>query len=503
MKIIHTISFKMIVIIVLISAFLIGNLTYFNYKDQMFFYEDLIVDQAADFGDVLESFVMSILSDKPNNTINETHKDKIYDIISNFSKHDKKIYQIDIILPYTLPAGDKEFRIFVSSDINNTNITYEHEDLIIRCMNLKTKIFETPDFSRTSFSLIGPLRLINSNAVIGCYGIKYSYEEEAVQIQEILTFAVSLSIFILTTLILCLIYLLRRYILKPLIIVRDNVKVFGKGKLDIKININSRDELGDLATTFNQMADDLKESRDKIHEYNRILENLLKQKDEFIGQLGHDLKNPLQPLVGLLPMLISKEKDPELKEALNIMNQNVEYMRNLIMKTLELAKLRSSDINFDIENIKLRSEADDAISSQSLLLKKKNILVENKINNEFIVKGDKLRLIELFKNLISNAIKFIPDRGGKIVIDAEKKDRMVVISVKDNGIGMRKEQIDKIFDEFYKADKFSSNYYSTGLGLAICKRIVEKMGGEIWVESLGAGQGSTFYFTLEVGGNYE
>jgi signal transduction histidine kinase len=275
--------------------------------------------------------------------------------------------------------------------------------------------------------------------------------------------------------------------------------IIGKGNLDTRVDINTRDELGELASAFNQMAKDLKESRDKIHDYNNILENLLDRKDEFIGQLGHDLKNPLQPLIGLLPMLIEKEKDPETREALEIMNKNVEYMRDLIFETLQLAKLRSADVKFDFENVKLREEADGCVESQKLLLKEHDIAVENKIGDNITVYTDKLRLAEVFKNLISNAVKYKSEGGGMITLDAHEKEDMVTVSIKDTGIGMTQEQLKKMFDEFYKADRFSSDYHSTGLGLTICKRIIEKHDGKIWVESPGPGKGSTFYFTLKKG----
>ena len=245
------------------------------------------------------------------------------------------------------------------------------------------------------------------------------------------------------------------------------------------------------------MTDDLKKSRNKIEEYNKILEGLLDQKDEFIGQLGHDLKNPLQPLVGLLPVIIEKEKDPKIKEHLTIINNNVEYMRTLILKTLELARLRSSNVKFDMEDLDLRKEVDDILLSQKIFLDENLIIAENKIEDSILINGDKLRITELFKNLINNAVKYTPDPGGKIIIDAKNENNFVTISIKDTGIGMTKDQISKVFDEFYKADASANEMESTGLGLSICKHIVEKHGGEIWVDSAGKGLGSTFYFTLK------
>ena len=109
-----------------------------------------------------------------------------------------------------------------------------------------------------------------------------------------------------------------------------------------------------------------------------------------------------------------------------------------------------------------------------------------------------MRLSEVFKNLINNSVKYTDDSGGTITINtSDENEDYVKISLKDTGIGMTKDQLKKVFDEFYKADRQTSDYYATGLGLPICKRIVEKHGGKIWVESKGPGKGSTFNFTIK------
>ena len=128
-----------------------------------------------------------------------------------------------------------------------------------------------------------------------------------------------------------------------------------------------------------------------------------------------------------------------------------------------------------------------------------NTQIENKIDEKTIVNADKLRISEVFKNLITNAVKYTPEDGGKITIDAKKEDKFVTVSVQDTGMGMTKDQIKKVFDEFYKAKADTGDYQSSGLGLAICKRIVEKHGGKIWVESPGPKMGSTFFFTVKSG----
>ncbi len=340
-------------------------------------------------------------------------------------------------------------------------------------------------------------------------------------------------------------YILSRTISKPLIQLRNASKEISQGKLDTKILINSNDEIGDLAFSFNQMIYKLKQSRSKIEEYNRNLEqkviertaeliqskkeieqknetllltqaelektnknleekveerthqinNLLKQKDEFINQLGHDLKNPLGPLISLLPILENNCKDDNNKRIIKVLQRNVHYMKTLVNNTLELARLNSPNVRLNKEAFNLTSELNNIIAQNTFFINEKNMKVNTHINNEIIINADKLRFEELINNIITNAIKYSND-GGIISIHAEDKDNEVHLSIKDNGIGMTQDQLERLFDEFYKADESRHDFESSGLGLPIAKRIVEKHGGKIWVKSEGIGMGSTFHFTL-------
>jgi len=225
------------------------------------------------------------------------------------------------------------------------------------------------------------------------------------------------------------------------------------------------------------------------------VKKLLQQKDEFIGQLGHDLKNPLNPIVNLLPLLEEQENDPEKKKIFEVVNRNAEYMRNLVIKTIELARLNSPNTELTIIETNLLDEIINVVEKNRLAFEENNIELNNNVDGNIIVKVDKLRIEELFDNLINNAIKY-SNGAGAIIIDAKKDKDFVTVSVKDTGIGINGEQIDHIFDEFYKADIARHDFDSSGLGLPICKRIVERHGGKIWAESSGEKKGSTFYFTI-------
>jgi len=235
----------------------------------------------------------------------------------------------------------------------------------------------------------------------------------------------------------------------------------------------------------------------KVQERTADVEKLLKQKDEFINQLGHDLKTPLTPLNVLIPIVKEQEQDPKLKELLGVISNNLQYMKNLVVKTLELAQLNSDNYKFGFDDINLYDHVYSILDMDSTFFKEKNVNIQNNIPPDITVQADFLQMKELFDNLISNAVKYSSPDGVTIILNAQKKEDMIVISVKDNGIGLESYQMEHVFDEFYKVDYSRHDLQSTGLGLSICRRIVEKHGGKIWVESEGKDKGSTFFFTLK------
>ena len=235
----------------------------------------------------------------------------------------------------------------------------------------------------------------------------------------------------------------------------------------------------------------------KVKERTADVEKLLKQKDEFVSQLGHDLKTPLTPLNVLLPIIKDREQDPQQKELLGTVYNNVLYMKNLVMKTLTLAQLNSPNTVLSLQETDLSVYIHDILDMERPLIQGKNVIFENNIPSDTNVQIDLLQIRELFDNLISNAIKYSQADEVKLTLDAKQMNDCYVVSVKDNGIGIEANQIEHVFDEFYKADYSRHDLQSTGLGLSICKRIVEKHGGRIWVESQGKNKGSTFFFTLK------
>ncbi|WP_292490296.1 ATP-binding protein [Methanoculleus sp. 10] len=252
-------------------------------------------------------------------------------------------------------------------------------------------------------------------------------------------------------------------------------------------------ELEVLRSQLSVVNQDLDEM---VRERTAEVEKLLTQKDEFISQLGHDLKTPLTPLVALIPRILQQEQDPRLRRLLEITGHNVTYMKDLVEKTLKLARMNSLYIELELEPLNLRTELNGILRNYAVPFNAKAITLENNVPSGIFVRADRVLLGEIFDNLIANAVKYLQNGTGTITIDAAREQEVVVVAVRDTGIGMTREQLDRAFIEFYKADSSRHELDSPGLGLAICRRIVERHGGRIWAESDGEGMGSRIIFSL-------
>jgi PAS domain S-box-containing protein len=270
------------------------------------------------------------------------------------------------------------------------------------------------------------------------------------------------------------------------------------GNIALGQDITERKKYEDKINKQNEELTEINSSlEEKVKDRTKQIQHLLRQKDEFINQLSHDLKTPLTPMMVLLPLLKEKIKNKKDTESFDVVLRNVYFMKDLVNKTIDLAKLNSGIIQLEFQTINLNEELEFIIGNNQVLFDRNDIKIINRIKDQIFVFADKIRLDEVFNNLITNAIKYSPDKGGKIYIDAKEDKERFTISIKDTGLGMDSEQIELVFDEFYKVDDSRHELDSSGLGLTITKKIIEKHGGKIWVESEGTGKGSTFYFTLK------
>ncbi|MEM6755381.1 MAG: HAMP domain-containing sensor histidine kinase, partial [Cyanobacteria bacterium P01_C01_bin.38] len=234
----------------------------------------------------------------------------------------------------------------------------------------------------------------------------------------------------------------------------------------------------------------------EIEAKRKELESLLSMKDKFFSIVSHDLRSPINGLVGILDLLdeghISQE---ELVKVTSSLKQRLDGTRKMLDNLLDWALVEMNEITLQWDEVNLMKSVDDNLSFFKEI-NEKGITFKNQIKKGLKVKADPNMLDLILRNLIANSIKFM-DEKGEVIISSSTTNGKATVSVKDNGVGMGTDQISKIFDtNVLYTTKGTANEKGTGLGLKLCKEFVEKMGGTIWVESE-EDKGSTFNFTLE------
>ncbi|MBS3778719.1 MAG: HAMP domain-containing protein [Candidatus Thermoplasmatota archaeon] len=331
------------------------------------------------------------------------------------------------------------------------------------------------------------------NRQVGTICALIDISEHMIGYQQSIIFLIILLI-LMVVFVIVIGYLLSKSLSKPITKLKNASMEMAEGNLDVSVDIHSKDEIGDLGKSFNDMRLKIKSSSDEIHK-------LLNQKDAFIDQLGHDLSHPLGPLINLIPLLKKGENDEKRKQIIIIIERNVSYLKHLVKRTVQLTKLNAPSTTFNYKSIHVSDFLNKIIEKKMDLFDEHDIEIKQQVNEDILLHADEQQIAEVFDNLFSNAVKYGAENGS-ISINVEKQDeQFAIISVEDTGDGMNEEQLTYAFHEFYKADESRHDFNDTGLGLSICKRIIEKHGGQIWVESPGNGEGSTFYFTLPKSGH--
>jgi signal transduction histidine kinase len=214
--------------------------------------------------------------------------------------------------------------------------------------------------------------------------------------------------------------------------------------------------------------------------------------------ISHDLRSPINALAGLMDLMDKGAIEPhELPMAIKELRVRFNHTRTLLNNLLDWTVLQMEKMNLQPTNINLQKIVDENFELLGSFQNKKIDFV-NTIPENSIGFADNNTINLVFRNLITNSIKFTND-GGEIKISAEAKDNEWIVSVQDNGIGMKKDIQGMLFDKINPySSRGTANEKGTGLGLLLCKEFVEKNGGRIWVESE-EDQGSTFFFTLPKG----
>jgi signal transduction histidine kinase len=308
-------------------------------------------------------------------------------------------------------------------------------------------------------------------------------------------------------------------ILKPIYALTTATSEVTRGNLDVSVKSRGNDdEISVLSQSFNSMVSSIKNYIKKQNELTKELENANEElkhkdqlKDEFINVAAHELRSPIQPILGLSEFLrsnkgrknssgsncaaMSLEKEEEL---LDVIVRNSNRLRQLAEDILDVAKIEGGSLILKKEKFNLKEMITEILSDYEQKIKnRKNIKLsyESQEKDAIIIEADRSRVCQVVYNLLNNAIKFTNEGSITVTIERKHNDNdIVVVSIHDTGTGIDSEMLPKLFTKFATKSEMGG----TGLGLFISKSIIEKHGGKIWAENNADGNGATFAFSLPI-----
>ena len=288
---------------------------------------------------------------------------------------------------------------------------------------------------------------------------------------------------------------MRRSVLRPVRTVAEATGRLAAGDLSTRVPDQRADELGELARGFNSMADSLERGRDELERSNAELSRSNAELEQFASVTSHDLQAPLTT-ISMYAALLARRRgsggnggngDLDLVDGIRDATQQA---RGLIRDLLEYS--RAGRGRLALEQVPAGRIVDQALEALAGAIEETGAQIT--VGELPVVLADRANLCRVFQNLVGNAVKFTDEETPRVRIEAEHEDGHWRFSVRDNGIGMHPTNAERIFEPFQRLHG-EEDYPGTGIGLAVCERIVDQHGGRIWVSSQ-PGEGSVFHFTL-------
>ena len=309
-------------------------------------------------------------------------------------------------------------------------------------------------------------------------------------------------------------WLMSRKISKPISLLANASEKVAQGDLHTLVNVKSSNEIGVLASSFNQMVVSLRKSRNELKQWGKDMEKRVEKRTEelehanlklqeldrlksmFIASMSHELRTPLNSIIGFTGIILqemSGEINEEQRKQLTLVKNSGSHLLNLINDVIDISKIEAGKVEITIEEFDLSVLAQEIKDSFAVAVDKKGLKLSLETPPTLLLESDERRVKQILVNFISNAIKFT-DRG-EIEIKLVKKDKTAEISVRDTGLGVKKEDMNKLFKDFSRIPIKDRTIEGTGLGLYLSKKIADLLGGGIKAESE-FGKGSIFTLIL-------
>ncbi|KGK99603.1 C50 carotenoid epsilon cyclase [Methanococcoides methylutens] len=286
-----------------------------------------------------------------------------------------------------------------------------------------------------------------------------------------------------------------------------------KGDLKRRAETDVEVDFRKIPSGLNDILDSLQTYSDELEEANEELKSLDQMKDSFLSNVSHELRTPLTSIKGYTQNVYDGtlgDLNDQQKTSLGTVMRNSERLRRLVDSLLYVSQAQAEIIEYDFKECQIAEIMNNTVMDTIMLVEANDLHIEKKIPSGLpLIVADKDRLVDMLNNIVDNAIKFTPP-GGMITLGAYEEEKYLHLTVHDTGIGIPKELIPNLFRKFYQIDSsIRRKYGGTGLGLYICKEIVDAHSGEIWIESEPK-EGTTVHIkipkprsTLEVSGSKE
>jgi signal transduction histidine kinase len=293
-------------------------------------------------------------------------------------------------------------------------------------------------------------------------------------------------------------YLMSKTVVKPINDLKTCMELAGKGDLTVRSAVNSKDEIGILSNSFNNMIAENQRLLDEAMQYDKL-------KTEFIANMSHELRTPLNIIFSsaqLMPVYLNKEENSSNTKKIirytDIIKQNCYRLLRLVNNLIDISKIDSGFMELDLKNKNIVEVAENiALSTAEYIQSISRTIIFDTEVEEKIMAFDEEKLERILLNLISNATKFT-EPGDEIEVKLQDKDDLIIISVKDSGIGIPEDKLSQIFERFKQVDSLlDRKHEGSGIGLAIVKSLVGMHGGNIEVKSKYE-EGTEFIITLPV-----
>ncbi|MFC4401763.1 sensor histidine kinase [Gracilibacillus xinjiangensis] len=289
-------------------------------------------------------------------------------------------------------------------------------------------------------------------------------------------------------------YVVSKHIIDPLKELKEAANRMKEGELEPAIIIKRKDEIGELSDALEEMRVRLIDSVEKQLKYE-------KNRRELINNISHDLKTPITSIKGYVEGImdgVANDRE-KLEKYCRTIHVKATHMDHLIDELFLFSKLDMNSVAFFFEKVDIQEFLENMIEEMKLDFEKQKIEVtlDNKLTGEPFIKADREKLERVIRNILANSIKFFDKEKKQLSLSLEKSDPFILLIIKDNGQGIKKENLAHVLDRFYKGDSSrNTENGGSGIGLAIAKQIVEAHGGTISIEST-YGEGTTIYLSLK------